>query len=348
VTVNAVPLLVLNAGSSSLKFAVFDRGSQPNLRLKDEVPGFGEQAEQAMLARLADAGIDPRKAAGVGHRIVHGGGEFTAPVIVTDRIFAKLEKLTVLAPLHQPYGLAALKRMQVLAPDVPQVGCFDTAFHAGQPEIAVRFPLPREFHDKGIRRYGFHGLSYEHICEALPLHTGKPLPARLIIAHLGNGASLCAVKDGKSIATTMGYSTLDGLVMGTRTGAIDPGVILALMRDHGMTMDEVETLLYRKSGLLGLSGLTSDMRKLLESAAPEAKFAVEAFCYWAARQAGSLAVALGGLDAFAFTGGIGENSEIIRQQIVRKLHWIGPFTVHFLPTNEESVIARQMFRILAF
>lgn len=340
------PLLVLNAGSSSLKFAVFDKAPEPALRLKGEVPGFGADAQNAMLARLGEADVDPRKVAAIGHRIVHGGSEFTAPVVVTDRIFAALEQLTVLAPLHQPYGLAALKRMQLLAPGVPQIACFDTAFHASQPEIAVRLPLPREFHDKGMRRYGFHGLNYEHVCEALPRIMGKPLPQRLIIAHLGNGASLCAVKDGKSIATTMGYSTLDGLVMGTRTGAIDPGVILALMRNHGMTAAEVETLLYRKSGLLGLSGLTSDMRKLLQSKEPEAKFAVEVFCYWAARQAGSLAVALGGLDAIAFTGGIGENSEIVRQQIVRKLHWIGPFTVHFLPAGEESVIARQMFRIL--
>jgi acetate kinase len=229
---------------------------------------------------------------------------------------------------------------------VPQVACFDTAFHASQPEIAVRLPLPREFHDQGIRRYGFHGLNYEHVCEALPRFTGKPLPERLIIAHLGNGASMCAVRNGKSIATTMGYSTLDGLVMGTRTGTIDPGVLLALMRDHGMAASEIEALLYRKSGLLGLSGLTSDMRKLLQSDAPEAKFAIEAYCYWAARQAGSLAVALEGLDAIAFSGGIGQNARFVREQIVRKLSWIGPFTVHFLPADEESVIARQMFRIL--
>jgi acetate kinase len=346
VTADAAPLLVLNAGSSSLKFAVFDKTLEPTLRVKGEVPGYGDEAQNAMLARLADADVDPRKAAAIGHRVVHGGGEFTAPVIVTDRIFAALEKLTVLAPLHQPYGLAALKRMQALAPDVPQIACFDTAFHASQPEIAVRLPLPREFHYKGMRRYGFHGLNYEHVCEALPKLTGEPLPQRLIIAHLGNGASLCAVKDGKSIATTMGYSTLDGLVMGTRTGAIDPGVIFALLR-QGMMAEEVENLFYRESGLLGLSGFTSDMRKLLESPAPEAKFAVDAFCYWAARQAGSLAVALGGLDAIAFTGGIGENAAIVREQIVRKLHWIGPFTVHFLPAGEESVIARQMFRILA-
>ena len=338
------PFLVLNAGSSTLKFAVFDRALKPILRLKDEVPGYGETAENAMLTRLAAAGVDPRGVAAVGHRIVHGGSEFTAPVIVTDRIFAALEQLTVLAPLHQPYGLAALKRMQDLAPGIPQVACFDTAFHATQPEIARRLPLPREFHDKGIRRYGFHGLNYEHVCEALPQITGKALPSRLIIAHLGNGASMCAVKDGKSIATTMGYSTLDGLVMGTRTGAIDPGVIFALLRE-GMAADEIENLFYRKSGLLGLSGFTSNMRKLLESAEPDAKFAVEMFCYCAARQAGSLVVALGGLDAIAFSGGIGENAEIIREQIVRRLSWIGPFAVHFLPADEESVIARHMFRI---
>jgi acetate kinase len=341
------PLIVLNAGSSSLKFAVFDTTPEPTLRLKEEVPGYGEEAQNAMLARLAETGVDPRNVAGIGHRIVHGGSALTAPVLVDEEVLAALEKLTVLAPLHQPYGMAALRRMQEAAPDVPQVACFDTAFHATQPEVAVRLPLPREFHDQGLRRYGFHGLNYEHVCEDLPRITGKALPQRLIIAHLGNGASLCAVMDGKSIATTMGYSTLDGLVMGTRTGAIDPGAILALMRDHGMTASEVETLLYRNSGLLGLSGLTSDMRKLLESDDPQAKFAVEAFCYWAARQAGSLAVALGGLDAIAFTGGIGENAEFVRRQIVRTLRWIGPFTVHIVPAGEESVIARQMFRILA-
>ncbi|MGE3830475.1 MAG: acetate/propionate family kinase [Parvibaculaceae bacterium] len=344
-TADEAPFLVLNAGSSSLKFAIFDRGSSPKLRLKDEVSGYGEEAENAMLARLDAAGIDLRKVSAVGHRIVHGGGDFTAPVIVTDQIFAALEKLTVLAPLHQPYGLGALKRMQALVPGIPQIACFDTAFHASQPEIAIRLPLPQEFHDKGIRRYGFHGLNYEHVCEALPRLTGKPLPQRLIIAHLGNGASMCAVKDGKSIATTMGYSTLDGLIMGTRTGAIDPGVTFALLRE-GMTVDEVENLFYRKSGLQGLSGFTSNMRKLLESTEPKAKFAVDAFCYWAARQAGSLAVALDGLDAIAFSGGIGENAPMIREQIVRRLSWIGPFTVHFLPADEESVIARQMFRIL--
>jgi acetate kinase len=245
-------------------------------------------------------------------------------------------------------GLPALVTVSSMAaaPHVPQVACFDTAFHATQPEIAARFPLPGAYFERGYRRYGFHGLSYEHVIHALPAATGKPLPTRLLIAHLGNGASLAAVRDGKCVATTMGYSTLDGLVMGTRPGAIDPGVILAIMKDDQLTPEQMEEILYRRSGLLALSGRTSDMRSLLESPEPEAKQAVEAYCYWAARQAASLIAAMGGIDAMVFTGGIGENAELVRARIIHHLAWINGFSVHIVLTNEELIIARHVTGLL--
>jgi acetate kinase len=339
-------ILVLNAGSSTLKFALFEERHGPVLRFKDQVAGAGPEALTALRARLDAEGVEISSLAGVGHRIVHGGTEFSSPVIVDDAIETRLNALRALAPLHQPYGLDALRAMREAAPHVPQVACFDTAFHATQPEIAARFPLPRSYFARGYRRYGFHGLNYEHVVGALPAETGKPLPARLLIAHLGNGASLCAVRDGRCVATTMGYSTLDGLVMGTRPGAIDPGVILAIMKDDGLSAEEMEEILYRKSGLLGLSGITSDMRSLLESPAPEAGAAVEAYCYWAARQAASLAAAMGGIDALVFTGGIGENAGFVRDRIIHHLGWINGFTVHIMLANEELIIARHTSRLL--
>jgi acetate kinase len=343
----ALPILVLNAGSSTLKFALFDRRNDHLvLRFKDMVVGAGAQALEALFARLATEGIDATRLAGVGHRIVHGGTEFSRPVEVDDDIEARLNRLRALAPLHQPYGLDALKALREGAPGVPQVACFDTAFHATQPEIAARFPLPAAYFARGYRRYGFHGLNYEHVVSALPDLTGAPLPALLLIAHLGNGASLCAVRDGKCAATTMGYSTLDGLVMGTRPGAIDPGVLLAIMKDDHLSPEQMEEILYRKSGLLGLSGLTSDMRSLLESPQPEAKNAVAAYCYWAARQAASLIAAMGGIDAMVFTGGIGENAAPIRDGIVHHLDWINAFPVYIVLANEELVIARHTSGLL--
>ena len=334
-------ILVLNAGSSTLKFAVFE-GREPVLRFKDQVQGAGDTALDALFHRLAKEAIDIADLGGIGHRIVHGGTQFLNPVIVDDQIEARLNALRPLAPLHQPYGLDALRRMREAAPKVCQVACFDTAFHATQPEIASRFPLPGSYFERGYRRYGFHGLNYEHVVHSLPTETGAPLPDRLLIAHLGNGASLCAVKDGRSVATTMGYSTLDGLVMGTRPGALDPGVVLAIMKDDGLSPGQMEDVLYRNSGLLALSGMTSDMRSLLENQAPAARQAIATYCYWAARQAGSLIVAMGGIDAMVFTGGIGENAESIRQRIVHHLAWIGPFAVHIVLANEELVIARHV------
>lgn len=340
-------LLVVNAGSSTLKFALFEERPALALRFKDQVQGAGPQALAALLARLAAEKVDVAELAGIGHRIVHGGTEFSGPVLVDDEIEARLNRLRPLAPLHQPYGLDALRHLREKAPKVPQVACFDTAFHATQPEIAARFPLPSSYFERGYRRYGFHGLNYEHVVTALPAQTGAPLPRRLLIAHLGNGASLCAVRDGKSVATTMGYSTLDGLVMGTRPGALDPGLVLAIMKDDRLSPEEMEEILYRKSGLLGLSGYSSDMRSLLESPLPQARGAIEAYCYWAARQAGSLITAMGGIDAMVFTGGIGENAEPVRRLIVHHLAWINAFPVHIVLANEEMVIARHTTGLIA-
>jgi acetate kinase len=349
-------ILVLNAGSSSLKFAIF--GADLSQRAKGQIAGIGGAARlevegkpaleidardaiaaQAFLETWLGAnGYVPRKFSGIGHRIVHGGAKFVAPIRVDDRVQRELEKLRALAPLHLPFGLGALKRMREAAPDVPQIACFDTAFHATQPELATRLPLPRDYFDRGYRRYGFHGLSYEHLVASLP----KPLPRRLLAAHLGSGASMCAIVDGKSIATTMGYSTADGLVMGTRTGSLDPGVIIALMRDEGLGIEGLEDLLYRRSGLLGLSGISSDMRTLLASSAPEAKEAVDYYCYSVMRHAGSLVAAMGGVDAIAFTGGIGENAKEIRDRVRKGLAWLGIGAVHVVPANEELAIARHV------
>ncbi|QIG50206.1 acetate kinase [Nordella sp. HKS 07] len=340
-------ILVVNAGSSTLKFATFERAAGAlKLRFKDQVEGTGDDALQALFVRLAQKGIEVGQLTGAGHRIVHGGTEFSQPVIVDDTIEAKLNALRPLAPLHQPYGLDALRAMRERAPNVPQVACFDTAFHATQPEIATRFPLPRSYFERGYRRYGFHGLNYEHVVRALPLETGQPLPRRLLIAHLGNGASLCAVLDGRSIATSMGYSTLDGLVMGTRPGALDPGLILAIMKDDRLSPEQMEQVLYKESGLLALSGLTSDVRSLLESPMPEARAAIEAYCYWAARQAASLIAAMGGIDAMVFTGGVGENAEPVRARVINHLSWIKAFSMHIVLANEELIIAQHTSALL--
>jgi acetate kinase len=240
-----------------------------------------------------------------------------------------------------PIGLELIENLRALAPDVPNIACFDTAFHATQPDVAKRLPLPRDFHTRGYQRYGFHGLNYEHVVQAI-----EPLPKRLLIAHLGNGASMCAVLEGKSVATTMGYSTADGLVMGTRTGSIDPGVLLALMRDDGLDANRLEDLLYRRSGLLAVSGMSSDMRELLASKEPAATEAVDFFCYHAARHAGSLAVAMGGVDVIAFTGGVGENSDVVRNKIMAHLAWLKIGNVRAVPANEELTIARHVKRLL--
>jgi len=359
-------ILVLNAGSSSLKFAIYEGltavlkgqvsgiGSMPRLEVEGhasrDVPQVATPSEGLLVAAqwLADNGHEPERFRGIGHRIVHGGTRYVIPVAVNDAVQHELEELRALAPLHLPFGLGVLKEMRRIAPEVPNIACFDTAFHATQPELATRLPLPREYFDKGYRRYGFHGLNYEHVVTALPQMTGRPLPRRLLAAHLGSGASMCAIFDGKSVATTMGFSTADGLVMGTRTGSIDPGVLVALMRDEHLSLDQLEDLLYRKSGLLGLSGISPDMRILLASDRTEAIEAVDYYCYSAARHAASLVPALGGLDALVFTGGVGENAGPVRARILSHLKWLAvPLDqVFVVPANEELTIARNVMAIL--
>lgn len=349
-------ILTLNAGSSSLKFAVFAAGGSSDDRapvLTGQIAGLpgapsftmrgANRRAVALPAHLTQslvvpdvtaalpplvdglqsAGIDSAAIAAVSYRLVHGGSRFSAPCRVDDAILGLLDEVAPLAPLHMPYGLGVLRAMRQHLPSAVHVACFDTAFHATQPELAVRLPLPEQWRRRGYRRYGFHGLNYEHVVAALPSLNGGALPERLLVFHLGNGASACAIENGRSIATTMGYSPLDGLVMGTRTGALDPGVILALLKEPGMDLAAVERLLWRESGLAGLSGTASDMRALLAQDDEASKLAVESFCYSAAYHASGLAMALGGLDGIVFTGGIGENAVAIRAKICARLSWLG-------------------------
>ena len=383
-------ILVINAGSSSLKFAAYAADREPRLELKGQLSGIGQGEARLSVADASGRALDwgkadalghhsdalklliarleiaarPREWLGAGHRVVHGGTRFSTPVRVDGAILKGLASLIPLAPLHQPHNVAPIEALQTLLPTLPQVACFDTAFHATQPEIATRFPLPEKFWQAGLRRYGFHGLSYEAILHALPAAAGG-IPSRLVIAHLGNGASMAAVRDGKCVATTMGFSTLDGLVMGTRPGAIDPGALLHLLRD-GMSREELERLLYHESGVKGVSGLTADMKTLLKSADPKAKLAVDLYCYRIARELGSLAAALGGLDALVFTGGVGENATAIRARVCADAAWLGlqlddeanrrggprlsaagsPVAAWIVPTDEELTIARHTQRLL--
>lgn len=375
-------VLVLNAGSSSIKAAV-DTGHGPAFTAQADLRGDGthltltptggspqqevlatatgdrwQQAITALLDRLCNA-APPESLAAVGHRVVHGGRSFAAPVIVTPEVLSELEALAPLAPLHQPHGLAGIRAATARLPSIPQVACFDTAFHRTCPEVARRCGLPRAWHERGIERYGFHGLSYQSIVEQLPAVTGS-LPHRTVIAHLGAGASMAAVLDGQSIATTMGFTPLDGLLMASRCGSLDPGVVLHLAEHEHMPPSEIGTLLSRESGLLGVSGISGDMRILLESSEPAAQEAIELFCYRAIRKVGSLTAALGGLDCLVFTAGIGEHAAEVRQRICEGLAWLGlaldetANTSHgpristadsrmpawVIPTNEAAVIAR--------
>lgn len=343
-TASARRALVLNAGSSSLKFALFAGrqrawhgqvegiGTRPRFLIAGPAPQSEQQlpattrhaaALSRILGALAERGLALGDIAACGHRIVHGGARFVAPMVVDEAHLEALNALRSLAPLHNSFGLDAIDALRVAAPELAQLACFDTAFHATMPDVACRYALPQELHEAGYRRFGFHGLNFEHVTNRVSELCGGTPPSRLLIFHLGNGCSIAAVRDGRSIATTMGYSTLDGLVMGTRSGAIDPGVLLALQRDRGMTPDELEELLYRHSGLLALSGRTSDMRELERGSDLASLRAIEHFGYWAARHAGSLAAALGGVDAIAFTGGIGAGSARARERIVGQLAWLG-------------------------
>jgi len=303
---------------------------------------------------------------GVGHRVVHGGLEYTAPVRVEPATLKALERLIPLAPLHQPHNLAPIARLLERAPDLPQVACFDTSFHRTNPDVAQRFALPAELHDAGVQRYGFHGLSYEYIAAEFPRVDAKAAAAKTSVLHLGNGSSMCAMDAGRSVATTMGFSPADGLPMGTRCGALDPGVILYLMDERKMDARAIERLLYSESGLLGVSGISSDMRTLLASSAPSARLAIDVYVYRIRRELGSLAAALGGLDAIVFTGGIGENAPAIRERVCRDAAWLGVelaaaanggggpristpgsrVSAWVVPTNEEVMIARHTQRVL--
>jgi acetate kinase len=387
-------ILILNTGSSSIKFAVFDANADTDPLLQGDVTGLGgmpafsardhagnalpRQQDSPLPASVAthDAALawlfdwlcahHAGNFVGAGHRVVHGGKHFSEPALVDAAVFAALEDLVPLAPLHQPHNLAAIRVLMTLQPGLPQVACFDTAFHRTQDPLAQQFALPRDITAGGIQRYGFHGLSYEYIARVMPQHLGDLADSRVIVAHLGNGASLCAMRHRKSVATTMGFTALDGLMMGTRCGAIDPGVLFYLMRERNMPSEKVEDLLYRRSGLLGVSGISSDMRELLASDAPTASEAIDLFCYRAVREIGSLTAALGGLDALIFTAGIGERSHEVRARICEKLQWLGlaiddaanrahqttlnraesRIAVRLIPANEESVIARHTARII--
>jgi acetate kinase len=306
------------------------------------------------------------RVSGIGHRVVHGGTLYAQPTIVTIKVLADLYELVPLAPLHQPHNLAAIQAVFDRMPDVPQVACFDTGFHQGRPPIAGIIPLPRSICKSGLKRYGFHGLSYEYVISMLPEIAPEIAESRVIVAHLGNGASLCAVDGGKSVDTSMSFTALDGLCMGTRPGGIDPGAVLYLFQTLGMTVQEVESILYKKSGLLGISGISSDMRELLVSTAPEARLAVDYFVYQTAKEIGALAAVLGGIDGLVFTAGIGENSPEIRRRICETSAWLGveldksanvgggpristsrsKVSAWVVPTNEELMIARHTGALL--
>ena len=345
-------ILVLNAGSSSLKFTIYsDQGEKPEVLYNGQIEGLytesrfkakdgsGKVVEEkswpkdsaldheGAIEALFSWGRGVLKNAGsivaVGHRVVHGGMKYTKPIVIDDAVLSDLEKLNPLAPLHQPHNLAAIRIIQKRIPNLPQVACFDTAFHTSIPAVAQAFALPRKFAEQGVRRYGFHGLSYEYIASVLPGIDKKAAEGRTIVAHLGNGASLCAMKGLKSTACTLGFTAVDGLMMGTRCGNLDPGVMLYLMDECGMSTRDLEKLIYKESGLLGVSGISSDMRTLLESQDSRAKEAVELFVYRITREIGSLAAALGGLDALVFTGGIGEKAAPIRECICRSAQWLG-------------------------
>ena len=334
-------ILVLNAGSSSIKFSVFTAdlvpgphgqvegiGTKPRLQIGGQPDAAKEAAsvtDHAGAIRLIHDWLVAHHAgehdlAAVGHRVVHGGMTFDRPVRIDAGVIKGLEELVPLAPLHQPPALAGIRAMSEAAPGLPQYACFDTSFHCGQPALARLFALPRKLTEAGVRRYGFHGISYEYIASVLPPEIAA---GRVVVAHLGNGASMCAMRGGKSVATTMSFTALDGLPMGTRSGAIDPGVLLYLLQQRGMKPAELEDLLYHRSGLLGVSGISSDVRTLLASDRAEAREAIDLFCYRAARELGSLAAALGGLDGLVFTAGIGEHADAVRAAVVGQSGWLG-------------------------
>lgn len=379
-------ILVLNVGSSSIKFALYDtkelealcRGkidgignNEPSLIARGplasalssaarDIPSGTHDQLLAWLLSTIRARFSDLSIVAAGHRVVHGGDRYNAPVRVDDAVIAELERLEAFAPLHEPYNLAAIRAAIKAWPELPQVACFDTEFHRSQPRLAQMFALPFGLTDEGILRYGFHGLSYEYISAVLPKFAGQRADGKVIVAHLGNGASMCAMQARRSVATTMGFTPLDGLMMGTRPGALDAGVVLALLEQKGLSVAEVGDLLYHKSGLLGVSGISSDVRELEASEDPRAAEALDLFAYRAGRELGSLVAALGGLDVLVFTAGIGEHSAGMRKRICDWASWAGVILdeaankgghskisaknsavdVFVIPTNEELMIAR--------
>jgi len=388
-------IVVVNAGSSTVKFSLFRvRAGDLALEVRGQVEGLSgsprfvakDSAGQTVAERSWGEGVTLGHEAavqhvreflrthladeallGVGHRVVHGGLEYVEPVRVDGVVLKALEQLVPLAPLHQPHNLAPIVTFLQRAPEIPQVACFDTAFHRTNPDLAQRFALPAELHEAGVRRYGFHGLSYEYIASVLPRFDATAAAGKTIVLHLGNGASMCALAASRSVTSTMGFTALDGLMMGTRCGALDPGVILYLLDERGMSARAVERLLYNESGLLGVSGISSDMRELLSSPDPRARTAVDLYVYRIGRELGSLAAALGGCDAIVFTAGVGENSAAIRERVSRDAAWLGltldaaanakgaprisapgsRVTAWVIPTNEELMIARHTQQVIA-
>jgi acetate kinase len=387
-------ILVINAGSSSIKFSLFVlRGEDLEQDVRGQIEGLftaprfvakdgdgktvsekswgegvrlGHEGALDHLTQFLRGELRDLTLIGVGHRVVHGGLEYTQPVRIDRTVLAALGKFIPLAPLHQPHNLTPIRLMLERRPDLPQMACFDTSFHRTSPPISQRFAIPAELHDAGVQRYGFHGLSYEYVASVLPKYDGKAAAGKTVVLHLGNGASMCALDGGRSIASTMGFTAVEGLPMGTRCGSIDPGVILYLMDERKMDARAIEKLIYNQSGLLGVSGISSDMRTLLASDDPRAKLAIDLYHYRIRREMGSLAGALGGLDAIVFTAGIGENSTEIRRRVVEDAAWLGPLldqrgnatggpcistigsrvSVWAIRTNEELMIARHTRRLL--
>ncbi len=385
-------IAVINAGSSSIKFAIYEAsdnerclfqgqvegiGVKPHLKVSDagagveersfDPRGFDHGAATREIMELARSLLVEGSVVGVGHRVVHGGLKYASPVHVTEAVLDDLAELTPLAPLHEPHNVAPMRAIIEAAPQLAQIACFDTAFHRSQSNLAQAFALPRRFADEGVRRYGFHGLSYEYLVSRLKELAPQVAPGRIVFAHLGNGASLCAVKDGRSVASTMGFTAVDGLMMGTRCGSIDPGAILYMMQRHGMDAAAIEDLIYRQSGLLGVSGISSDMRELRASADPAAKEAIALFVYRIVREIGSLVAALGGIDALVFSAGIGERDAATRAEVVEGSRWTGAIldatrnervregrissdnssvSVWVVPTDEEGLIARHTAALL--
>ena len=388
-------ILTINAGSSSIKFALFplDHPISPEAEVSGQIDGIGTSATKMVAKnragdKIADTTIPGEKVThdqafdallkwfletqagwrivSVGHRVVHGGDRYSQPTVVDDTVLGHLIEFIPLAPLHEPHNVAGIRALQALLPDVPHVACFDTAFHRTQPEVAQLFGLPRSLTAEGIKRYGFHGLSYEYIARALPKHSHRA-NGRVIVAHLGNGASMAAMVNRKCVGTTLGFSTIDGLMMGTRCGNLDPGVVLHLMETKGWSVKDMTRILYKESGLLGVSGISQDMRTLLASDKPEAQQAVDLFCYRIVRELGSLAAAAGGLDALVFTGGIGEHAAEVRRRVCLQLDWLGirlnpeanarnqivigagdsSVDVLVIPTNEEWMMAHHAQTLLA-